>query len=303
MRSQDLKYLGVGLGIGALISGILLGGIYFRPLAFSFFEGTATPTFTKTMEPSATTTASPTREPSVTSTFTPTPTMLPSSTIVPSVTITLTSTELMIAGGEIAISGPLSREQHKRLYEASLTFIAPTFEQSRQMSAIINLSPYSDPSTICGPLSIAVLQRAGLLSEDLIPFDFFLINPHLGKDRQILRKAFPADLFKSTRFRISLNEFNWAADPLLPGDFIYIYSGSGGNFEHMLVVNRVDVRGRAYSVMNFNTEHGFVIDQVMLYDPHDPTAGIFAQWSRRGKQLLGSTGFAGFEVWRLKEDR
>ena len=69
----------------------------------------------------------------------------------------------------------------------------------------------------------------------------------------------------------------------------------------MLVVNRVDSQGRAYSVTNYNTEEGFVINEVMLYDPNDPSAGIFAQWTKREKQLLGSTGFAGYEVWRLKE--
>ncbi len=306
MHSQDLKYLGAGLGIGALISGFFLVGIYFLPFDSSIFEGTRTPslispTFTKTIQPSPTNTPSPTSAPSPSSTFTPTPTLLPSATIVPSATVTLTSTELMIADGEISISGSLNREQQKRLYEASLTFIASTFEQSRQMSALINLLPYSDPSTICGPLSIAILQRAEILSQDLIPFDFFLINPYLGKDRQILKTAFPQDLYKSTRFRIKLDEFNWAAEPLMPGDFVYIYSGSGGNFEHMLVVNRVDIGGRAYSVMNFNTEQGFIIDQVMLYDPHDPKSGIFAQWTKRAHQLLGSTGFAGFEVWRLKD--
>jgi hypothetical protein len=182
-----------------------------------------------------------------------------------------------------------------------MTFIAQTFERSRQMSALINLLPYSDPSTICGPLSIAILQRAEILSQELMPYDFFLINPGLGRDRQILKTAFPVDRYESTRFGIKLDEFNWATEPLMPGDFVYIYSGSGGNFEHMLVVNRVDIGGRTYSVTNFNTEQGFIIDQVMLYDPHDPTAGLFAQWTKRRDQLLGSTGFSGFEVWRLRD--
>lgn len=67
----------------------------------------------------------------------------------------------------------------------------------------------------------------------------------------------------------------------------------------MLIVTRVDYQGRAYSVTNHDTEEGFIIDEVMLYDPRDPSVGIFAQWTRREKQVLGSTGFAGFEVWRL----
>ena len=306
MPSQEIRYLGMGLGIGALISGLVLGGVYFLPLAGAMLKRTSTssplpPTFTSTISPSPTVTPSPTSSPVPSNTFTPTPTMLPSATTIPSATVTLTSTELMIADGEISIIGPLSREHQKRLYEASLTFIAPTFEQSARISALINLQPYSDPSTICGPLSIAILQRADLLRADLIPFDFFLVNPYLGKDRKILESAFPADRFESSRVRIKLDKINWSLQPLMPGDFLYIYSGSGGNFEHMLIVNRVDVGGRAYSVTNFDTTLGFVIDQVMLYDPHDPGAGIFAQWTKREHQLLGSTGFSGYEVWRLKE--
>jgi hypothetical protein len=69
----------------------------------------------------------------------------------------------------------------------------------------------------------------------------------------------------------------------MPGDFVYIYSGTQGNFEHMLVVNRVDYQGRAYSVTNYNTEKGFIIDEVLLYDPNDPTVGIFEQWAKREK--------------------
>jgi len=37
----------------------------------------------------------------------------------------------------------------------------------------------------------------------------------------------------------------------------------------------------------------------MLYDPADPHAGIFSTWTRQQFATLGSTGFAGFEVWRL----
>jgi hypothetical protein len=174
-------------------------------------------------------------------------------------------------------------------------------EQSQKTSALINLSPFTDASTVCGPLSIAILQRADLLPADLVPHDFFLLDPDLPKDRLVLQTAFSTDAYGNTRTRTRLNQFNWSVEPLMPGDFIYIYAGSQGNFEHMLVVNRVDYRSRAYSVTNYNTPDGYVINEVMLYDPVDPTAGIFAQWARREKQLLGSTGFEGFEVWRLKE--
>ena len=206
----------------------------------------------------------------------------------------------MISTGEIVPTGPLTLEQQIKLYEASLFFIAPTNEQSKQMSVLINHVRFSDPSNTCGPLAIAILQKAGILSESALEaHDFFLINPDLGKDQITIKTAFPKELYTNTRYKVKINQFDWRANPLLPGDFVYIYSGTEGNFEHMLVVNRVNSQGRVYSVTNYNTEQGFIINEVMLYDPSDPTLGMFAQWTAKPRAKLGSTGFAGFEVWRL----
>jgi hypothetical protein len=68
----------------------------------------------------------------------------------------------------------------------------------------------------------------------------------------------------------------------------------------MLVVNRVDSQGRAYAVTNHNTENGFIISEVLLYDPNISDVGIFSVWTAWPKARLGSTGFGGFEVWRLR---
>ena len=306
MRPTDLKYLGYGFGIGALVASVFLVGYFFAP-QFNVSGGNSlfgvqstpsplatiiiqsTPTATSTAIATATLTATPTN------TFTPTPR--------PSPTATLTTTEMMIADGKLAITGPLTREQQIKLYEASLFFIAPTYEQSKQMSVLINNARFSDPNTTCGPLSVAILQKAGILGADLVPHSFFLINPDLGKDREIIKKTFPLEQFTDTRYKVKINKFDWGANPLAPGDFLYIYSGTGGNFEHMLVVNRVDSQGRAYSVTNYNTEQGFVINEALLYDPSDPSAGLFSKWTERQFAELGSTGFAGFEVWRLKENQ
>jgi hypothetical protein len=152
-------------------------------------------------------------------------------------------------------------------------------------------------------LSIAILQKAGLVGEDRVPHDLFLINPDLGKDRLVIESFFPKEKYSDTRRKVRIDREDWLANPLLPGDFLYIYSGTGGNFEHMLVVNRVDSAGRAYSVTNYNTEEGFIIDEALLYDPADPTAGLFPQWTGKQFAKLGSTGFAGYEIWRLKENQ
>ena len=69
----------------------------------------------------------------------------------------------------------------------------------------------------------------------------------------------------------------------------------------MLVVNRVDSHMRAYAVTNINTSDGFIMNEVMLYDPADPAAGIFHTWTETQLAILGSTGFGGFEVWRLRK--
>jgi hypothetical protein len=194
----------------------------------------------------------------------------------------------------------LTPDQQINLYSTSLEFVAKTNEESTRISEAITGLRFSDPSTICGPLTVAIYQSAGLLDPGFSPRRFFLLNPDLDQDRQIISSAFPSDTHTDTRYRVKINNFNWVENPLLPGDFVYLYAGSQGNFEHMLVVTRVDARGRAFSVTNYNTDTGFLIDEVMLYDALDPSAGIFAQWTRKEEQLLGSTGFAGFEVWRRK---
>jgi hypothetical protein len=67
----------------------------------------------------------------------------------------------------------------------------------------------------------------------------------------------------------------------------------------MLVVSRVDSDLRAYAVTNFGTPDGYVIAETLLYDPHDPNAGIFHTWTKEKDAVLGSTGFGGYELWRL----
>jgi hypothetical protein len=311
MRSKDLRYLGIGLGIGATIMGLFLGTVFFIPGFKNLIAPTQQlplPGIIATESPNGISPAlADTQTPLLTeviestATYTPTftPTFLPTETTTPTYTPTLTSAELLAANGELSIVGPLTRTQQLNLYNASLTFIAPTYADSKKMSVEINGLRFSDPNTTCGPLSIAILQKAQIINTDNVPHDFFLINPDNGLDRQLLEKTFPNEHYVNTRYKIKLNQVDWQAQPLMPGDFLYIYAGEEGNFEHVLVVTRVDQAGRAYSVTNYDTEEGFIINEVMLYDPFDPSAGIFAQWTKRKDQLLGSTGFAGFEVWRF----
>lgn len=305
MKRQEIKYLLTGFSIGGLISIIFFTTLAFIPPAAVAQQSSPPPLFT-----AANTQAPPSPLPftssplstGVTATYTYTPTMsaIPEEQI-PSATPTLSSAELLLATGELTLAGPLSREQQLSIYNAAITFIAPSNAEAKRMSVEINQLQFSDPSTTCGPLSLAILQRAGILGPEIVPHDFFLINPDLGKDRLTIKSILPPDQWNNTRHKVKINKEDWGANPLYPGDFLYIYAGSQGNFEHMLVVSRVDVLGRRYAVTNYNAGQGFIIDEVLLYDPADPNVGMFAEWMRRPFQETGSTGYGGYELWRLKQ--
>jgi hypothetical protein len=297
--SSNLKYLSIGLLIGFIIAGLLLAGLVFSlPKDSPVATYLPLPTNSPTPVPAtltSTITATYTVTPSPTDTITPSPTFTPTPTNTPTVP------ELMIQDGEILISGPLTRDQQIKLYQTSLQFIARTTKESKQVGEKINGVGYGSPTLICGPLSLAILQGANLIADEaVVPYDFWLLNPYIPKDRILVNQVFPADKYEDTRFKTPLNKFDWSAFPLQPGDFIYIDRGTGGNFDHMLVVNRIDSQMRAYAVTNFGTSDGYIIDEVMLYDPNDPQAGIFHTWTEKQFAELGSTGFGGFELWRLR---
>ncbi|MBN1449967.1 MAG: hypothetical protein JW963_03055 [Anaerolineales bacterium] len=296
---SNLKYLSIGLVIGLIVTGLFLAGLFFAlpknsPLATYLPFATDSPT-------PAPPTSTPTITPTNTDTPSPTAALTSSPTLTPMPTNTPTVPESMILNGKLLITGPLTREQQIKLYETSIQFIARTTRESKQVGEEINGIGYGSPTLICGPLSLAILQGANLIDyEAVIPYDFWLLNPYIPKDRTLVKQVFPANKYEDTRFKTPLNKFDWATYPLQPGDFIYIDRGTGGNFDHMLVVNRVDSQMRAYAVTNFGTPDGYIIDEVMLYDPIDPNAGIFHTWTEKQFSQLGSTGFGGFEVWRLR---
>lgn len=204
-------------------------------------------------------------------------------------------TEMLVTGN------PLNGEEQAQLQAAARAFISTDYYIIKAYGEEINGVGYGHPSNICGPLSIAILQDAHILSRNVIPYDFWLLNPDVYENRLRLAETFPEERFESWRDKRPLNKIDWTEFPLMPGDFLYLFSGSRGNFEHMLVVTRVDENGRAYTVTNYKTEEGFVITEALLYDPNDPGEGLFYEWTAREKALLGSTGFEGFQLWRLRE--
>ncbi len=213
---------------------------------------------------------------------------------------TFTPTPVFI--DETHITGnPIDGEEKAQLQAAARAYISTDYATIKANGERINGVGYGHPSNICGPLSIAILQDAHILSRSVIPYDFWLLNPDVYENRVRLAETFPQERFETWRDTRPLNQIDWREFPLMPGDFLYLFSGSRGNFEHMLVVTRVDAAGRAYTVTNHKTEVGFIVTEELLYDPSEPGEGLFYLWTEREKALLGSTGFNGFQLWRLKE--
>lgn len=285
--------IGVALAAAALL------------LAFLF---NSMPPLARAENPSATASSSPapptpTLVPSTTPTFTPIPEATITPNLAPGLDLAATPTSDpvsdLIATGGMVISGPVPPEMQVALYRASTTYIQDSVEASKRAAKAINEVGYGDPSNICGPLAIAIMRDAGLVPYYLSPHDYWLLDPTKGPDQRLIQNAFPATLFTHEVIKTPLTKVDWSATPLEPGDFMFIWHGSGGNFDHMLVVNRVDSLGRAYAVTNFGTAEGYVIAETMLYDPHDPTTGIFHTWTQEREAILGSTGFGGYELWRM----
>lgn len=187
--------------------------------------------------------------------------------------------------------------QRQRLYQASLAYLAGSDAESWQVAKNLGYAPLGGyPSNMCGPLAIAILQDAGLVSQSVDLHDFWLLNPAV--DQQLLEYTFPRDHFQWLHSDLPINQVDFSQFPLKAGDLVYIYSGYQGDYSHVLVVTRVDDAGRAYSVTNNFTADGFLIQEYLLYDPADDSAGIFNNWTDTANRSLGLTGFGGMDVWR-----
>jgi hypothetical protein len=231
----------------------------------------------------------------------------PTATVSPSPTATVpvpTATVLPSATPTATPRGALSWQQEQRLYDASLKFLAENEEDATiivrdQIDYLESIGEH--PSLVCGPLSAVILREAGLLPADVDLHGFWLLDPRLRPSQIILETYFPPDRYEWYHFDTPTIEFDFKAFPLLPGDFIYLYAGKNGTFEHIITVSRVDDAGRAYTVSNLGTEDGFVIRELMLYDPNHPGQGQFYDWMNREiNGWLGMTGDGGFDLWRPK---
>ncbi len=198
----------------------------------------------------------------------------------------------------------LSDAQQRRLAAAARKFIAPTIETARAKALEVDFieGRNEDASTMCGPLAIAILQSADLLGPWASRHDFWLLNPKVNL--QPVRDTFPESVYDWHQYSEPISQFDFTTEPLQAGDLLYLHAGLGGTYEHVLVVSRVDDTGRAYSVTNFFTATGTIIEERMLYDPAQPGFGQFYDWANRNiRNTMGNTGDGGFWLWRVKDGR
>lgn len=199
----------------------------------------------------------------------------------------------------------VTAEQRKRLYEASLQYLAKDTEAAIKIAQAIDFkegTDYDHPAQMCGPLAIVMLQAAGLIDKSVKPHDFLTWDPDKNP---IPKKILEKNGYTRYRVRQSVGLVDVSKLKLEAGDFLYMY---GGTYEHMLVVTRVDAQGRAYAVTNYidhidrdkqgKSTPQFAIQELMLYDPTKPGTGWFAIWSDVKQNQHGRTGTSGFDVWR-----
>lgn len=198
--------------------------------------------------------------------------------------------------------GVFTTQQLGQLYLASLKYLAANDGDAVRVAQSLGFVQGADVSNMCGPLAIKILKDAGFAPADVDLKDFWLLNPRQKEQRTVLERVFPAPQYADYRFEQPINNFDFHAFPLKAGDFVYLYAGPGGSFEHMLTVTRVDETGRAWSVTNYVTAHVyfslFAIQELLLYDPAQPKVGKFYEWTDKKNYALGLTGVGGFEVWR-----
>jgi hypothetical protein len=205
---------------------------------------------------------------------------------------------------ELYDNSVLSEEQRDRLYRASLEYVANTEGEAIRVAQDLQfLGDGGHPATFCGPLSISILRDAGLVDRYTDLYNFWLLNPRESYTiENILEKTFPRNKYLWYRTETPINEFDFSEFPLYSGDFLYLYAGPRGTFEHMVTVSRVDKTGRVYAITAETYNGGYLISEVVLYDPNDPGVGYFYDITNpEYSKTLGMTGFGGFQLWRPTE--
>ncbi|MDH3942785.1 MAG: class A beta-lactamase-related serine hydrolase [Anaerolineae bacterium] len=194
----------------------------------------------------------------------------------------------------------LSQAQKDRLFSVSMQFTANTEEKGIEIAKGLGFAgEFSHPSNMCGPLAMGILRDAGLVSQYVDLHEFWNMDPRPSEDERLMELTFPQEDYLWYRTETPIDQFDFNEFPLFTGDFVYLYAGDAGTFEHILVVTRVDELGRAFTMTNYrNEDQEYLIEELMLYDPNNPGEGRFFYWTDRSNADTGITGFGGFQLWR-----
>lgn len=193
----------------------------------------------------------------------------------------------------------------ERLYKASLKFLAETPDQADKVSRSLGYlnSTYESASNVCGPLSIAIMKEAGFFPLNTNVKPAWLLCAREREDCNginVLKSLFfPPRDYDYYFFNENIRTYDFISNPLQPGDFIYLFSGSTG-YDHMIVVTRVDGEGAAYSVTNADRGLGYIIQEELLYHPTNAQKGFFYEFTEPSRGMLGMTGNGGMLLIRRK---
>ncbi len=218
---------------------------------------------------------------------------LPSATLLPTATLpapTATPDKAMDAEAHFMAA----------LYQASLAYLADNPQAADAMAQQIDYveGKVESASNACGPLSIAILRAAGFLPQQVSLHNIWLLDLHDETAKPaslnlLQRDYFPPQDYDYFWVEESVKTYDFAADPLQAGDWLYLLSTKTG-FDHMLTVTRVDDDGAVYAVTNLDRGNGFFISEELLYHPGKPESGLFFELTERSRGMLGMTGHGGF---------
>lgn len=191
-----------------------------------------------------------------------------------------------------------------RLREVADSFITTSPGATGQLARSLDFmrTPNEDPSNMCGPLSAAILRAAGLLPWSAGPVadlrNYWLANPVTNGRPWSL---FPTEGYELHHFAVNIHRFDFETWPLFPGDFVFMYAGSGA-FSHIFVVTEVDDQGRAYTVTNMVQPDGsYLIQKILLYDLTGGHEGALEGQCEDCTSWARLTGLGGFDVLRRSE--
>lgn len=234
-------------------------------------------------------------------TQTPTPNTLPP---------TLTPTRLpdpVVQPTPTAVPTPSVEMQFRQaLIQASRNYLADTSEAADLVAQRIgyNGGKSESASLMCGPLTIAILRDAHLLPASTSLHESWLLCAREDRDdcqgiTTLERLYFPPQEYTYTRVHQNIRDYDFNANPLEPGDWLYLFVSNNG-FDHMTLVTRVDENGAAYTVTNLDRGSGFKIVETLLYDPAQPGQGLIYELTDPARKQLGMSGNGGFLLVRRK---